>query len=134
MKNILYIITIVIFASSCEDVINPDLIEADPILVVDAWVNNKDEAQNIFLSRTQPYFENAFPEKVANATVYIEDSEGNRFDFIENDSAYTWEPMNGEVFGVSGRQYLLTVEVGSEVFGASRGCGRSAAQRPAIAP
>lgn len=125
MKNILYIITILILAASCEDVINPDLPDADPVLVVDAWVNNKNEPQNIFITRTQPYFENVFPNKVDNATVYIEDSEGNRFDFIENDSAYTWEPVNGEVFGVSGRQYALSVEVNGERYVSATQMGRA---------
>lgn len=125
MKKILYIITILILASSCEDVINPELIDAEPVLVVDAWVNNKNEAQNIYLTRTQPYFENVFPEKVDNATVYIEDNEGNRFDFTENDSAYTWQPVNGEVLGVTGRQYLLTVEIDGEVFVSATQMGRS---------
>ena len=125
MKNILYILTILMIASSCEDVINPDLIEAEPILVVDAWVNNKNESQNIFITRTQPYFENVSPQKVANATVFIEDDEGNRFDFIENDSAYSWQPVNNEFFGVTGRQYLLTVELDGEVFVSATRMGRS---------
>ncbi len=125
MKNILYTIAILILAASCEDVINPELIEVDPVVVVDAWVNNKDEPQNIFLTRTQPYFENVFPEKIPNATVYIEDNEGNRFDFIENDSAYTWEPINGETFGVTGRQYLLSIEVDGERFVSATEMGRA---------
>ncbi len=115
MKNILYTISIVLVFISCDDVVNPTLPEADPILVVDAFITNQNEPQSIFVTRTQPFFEGQFPDKVSNATVFIEDNEGNRFDFIENDSAYTWTPTSG-VFGTVGNEYDLTVIVGSETF------------------
>ncbi|MGB3465184.1 MAG: DUF4249 domain-containing protein, partial [Cyclobacteriaceae bacterium] len=68
MKNILYAIAVLVVVSSCEDVINPTLPDADPVLVIDAWVSNEEVPQSIFVTRTQPYFENEFPEKVDGAT------------------------------------------------------------------
>ena len=35
---------------SCEDIITPELPTNDPILVVDAWLNNLNEEQKIILS------------------------------------------------------------------------------------
>ena len=46
---------------SCEDIIYPDLVTNDPILVVDAWLNNLEEEQIIKLSKTQGYLNNASP-------------------------------------------------------------------------
>ena len=125
MKLIIYIIAILLVISSCEDVINPTLPDAEPVLVIDAWVSNEDRPQHIFVNRSQPYFENEFPEKVDNAVVYIVDSEGNRFDFVENDSAYTWVAPQGEVFGVTGRTYDLTVEVEGRRYLSSTIMGRA---------
>ncbi|HEV8511783.1 MAG TPA: DUF4249 domain-containing protein, partial [Cyclobacteriaceae bacterium] len=50
-----------LFFLSCEQVINPTLQSASPVLVVDAWVNNKPEKQVILLTQTQPYFDDALP-------------------------------------------------------------------------
>ena len=51
MKRILlfFIFSLLI---SCEDIIYPDLVTNDPILVVDAWLNNLEEEQIIKLSKT----------------------------------------------------------------------------------
>jgi len=53
--------TLVLFLVSCEDIIYPDLVTNDPILVVDAWVNNKNETQIIKLTKTQDYLNTSAP-------------------------------------------------------------------------
>lgn len=103
-----------IFILSCEMDINPDLGEAQRVLVVDAWINDKPEPQNIFISRSQPYFDNSFPEKVPGATVTVFNELGAQFDFIENDSAYTWVSPDGTSFGNPDSFYTLTVNLEGE--------------------
>ena len=124
ISRLLYVFSFVVLLSSCEDVIEPDLPQAEPIVVVDAWVNNQNVPQNIFVTRTQPYFQNEFPTKVDGATVYIEDDRGMRYDFVENDSAYTWVPGAQEL-GVEDVNYALTVEVGGETFVSLMTAGRT---------
>ena len=70
--------------TSCEDVINPDLQEANAELVVEAWLNNKPGDQVINLMMTQPYFESTTAPMVSGAVVSVQDSEGKLMNFVED--------------------------------------------------
>jgi hypothetical protein len=112
---------------SCEDQIYPTLQDADPTLVVDAWITNRPEPQKIFLTRTQPYFQNTLPPGVAGATVFVEDSEGKVYTFIEDQllvGTYVWTPLGNEVFGEVGLEYTLNVSYSTQTFQAVTKMGR----------
>ncbi len=106
--------------ASCEDVINPNLEQANAELVVEAWLNNKPGDQVINLTRTQSYFDNTLPTGVTGAMVKVEDSEGEVMNFLEdskNKGSYRWSPATpGEAFGVVGNGYKLSVVLGGETF------------------
>ena len=93
-------------------------------MVIDAWISDKAGPQHIYVTRTQPYFENQFPEKVSGATVSIVDDDGIVYPFIENDSAYTWVDTGGATFGEQGKTYFLSVDVEGERYGAITTMGR----------
>ncbi|MCS6974969.1 MAG: DUF4249 domain-containing protein [Cyclobacteriaceae bacterium] len=114
-------------STSCESVIYPDLPEAEAQLVIDAWVNNKEEPQWIRLSKTQPYFENTLPPPVSGALIRIEGSDGSEYIFSESDTlagAYVWVPGAGERLGMNGVIYTLTVEAEGEIYTAVTRMGR----------
>ncbi|MBX2894565.1 MAG: DUF4249 domain-containing protein [Cyclobacteriaceae bacterium] len=122
---IICLLAVVVIFSSCEDVINPKLERAEPVLVVDAWINNLPQTQTIKLTRTQPYFENIVPPAVAGATVTITDENGVVFTFTEsNPGEYVWVPSGTDVFGEVGLNYLLIVQVNNETFVAESRMGR----------
>ncbi|MEQ8423966.1 MAG: DUF4249 domain-containing protein [Cyclobacteriaceae bacterium] len=112
---------------SCEDIIDPNLENAEAVVVVDAWINNKSESQIIRLTTTQPYFESRTPVGVPNATVTITDDTGKGYlfneDFFER-GTYVWNPPSNEVLGEVGRQYLLTIQHNGETYQASSYMGR----------
>lgn len=116
--------------SSCEETINPDLEDAAPVMVVDAWLNNKDEDQLIILTKSQPYFEETLPPGVSGATVTVS-YDGGSITFAEdadNTGTYRWTPGTGDVeavFGVMGRDYTLTVTVDGETFTATSRINRT---------
>jgi len=116
-----------LFSLSCEQVINPTLQPASPVLVVDAWVNNKPEKQVILLTQTQPYFDAAQPSGVSGAVVTVEDlNDGTLYSFIENATkkgSYEWTPGSGS-FGTIGHSYKLSITLNAEVFEASSRMGR----------
>ncbi len=116
-----------LFFLSCEQVINPTLQSASPVLVVDAWVNDKRENQLIILTQTQPYFDDAQPTGVTGATVTVEDTNnGNIYSFDENSfskGTYVWVP-GSTTLGVIGHNYKLTISLNGEVFEASSYMGR----------
>jgi len=125
----LFLFSIVVLASllfySCEEVINPELEAASPVLVVDAWLNNAPGPQQIKLMRSQPYFESVLPPGVSGATVRVTDEKGNVYIFSEtNPGEYVWTPAGNEVFGVVGLKYDLFIKDGNETFIAQARMGR----------
>jgi len=118
------IMTMLLFA--CEDVINPRLEEAQPVLVIDAWITNTPGPQQIKLTRTQPYFENVLPAGVSGAVVTVAEETGKTYSFVETaPGIYQWIPVGTEVFGQLGLKYTLTVNVGSETFISQSSMGRT---------
>jgi hypothetical protein len=126
MKKIILFISIasLFVLASCDKTIYPELDQAYELVVIDAWITDKDEPQNIFISLTQPYFENEFPEKLDGATVSIIDEDGIVYPFVENDSAYTWVSPDGTTFGEVGKTYYLSVEANGQQFGGITQMGR----------
>lgn len=88
MKNIILLTTIIVslLLFSCEEVVEVDLAEASPRLVVDAsinWEQGTDGAnQKIKLSTTTSYYSATVPA-VTGATVFVKNSNNTIFNFIE---------------------------------------------------
>lgn len=109
---------------ACDDELNVKTSSADPILNIDAWINNKQETQHIYLTLSQDYFDNKnLPPVASGALVTVTDNEGRVFKFAEDSTsvtgAYSWYPAKGEVLGVLGRNYTLTVVYKGETFTAT---------------
>ncbi len=126
-RFLVFIGGLALISVSCETIIDPLLEPAEPVLVVDAWINHKPEPQIIRLTKTQPYFDSSLPSGVQGASIKISDTQGNEFVFEENvavPGTYTWTPGEGEVFGETGMIYSLSIITGSELFEASTRMGR----------
>lgn len=112
------------FLWSCDDEVTVDVGSAEPMLNIDAWINNKPETQNIYLTLTQDYFDNkSLPPAATGAEVKVTDQDGHVYQFVEDlttrDGAYRWYPQNGEVLGVIGKKYTLEVIYKGEVYTAA---------------
>lgn len=120
LKYISLLFFILVISMACEDVIYPELPDADPVTVVDAWINNKSERQVIRIKRTLPYFQAEELPGVPGADVTITDSEGKIYQFIESevqDGEYFWDPdVQDTVFGQVGLAYTLKVSAGENVY------------------
>lgn len=118
------ILFFVFIVAGCETTIYPELEQAEEIIVVDAWVNQKMERQRISVTRSQPYFDNRAPKKINNAEVIVYDlTSGESYQFEEGDDAYYWEPQSSPL-GTIGHTYRLTVFVDGEMFEAFSRLGR----------
>ena len=126
MRKILHLLFLSSFFS-CEDIITPNLPTNDPILVVDAWVNNLNQSQKIFLSTTQDYLDSTSSPSVSGAVVKVSDDLGNVFDFLESDAGeYVWQPdSKHKNLGVVGNSYLLSIAHGGEEFIAQSAMNRT---------
>lgn len=114
---------------SCDDIINADTENADPVLNIDAWINNKPETQLISLTFSQGYFDNEnLPVPASGASVIISDNDGRQYIFQEDvlaaDGSYRWTPEDGETIGLPGSTYTLTVIYEQETFVATSLMGR----------
>lgn len=135
MKRSLYTIpglaAFVILLASCEDTINPNLKDVDPVLVVDAWINDKVEDQVIRLTLSEPYLSGNQPQGVSGATVTVT-YDGGSINFVEDvDSpgVYRWTTdaaTTTDVFGTIGRNYTLTVGYNGQTFEATSRINRTA--------
>jgi len=125
MKNLQFLLTVILAASffwSCEDNIYPELEQAEPQIVIDAWINNTQSPQYIRITETLPYFDSLSDAGIGNATVYIIDNEDDtRYDFSEKyPGVYEWipspeHPQIGKVMN----SYNLFVEIGEKVYTSS---------------
>ncbi len=78
---------------SCEDIIEVDIDDAPPAIVIDAWINDKRETQTIKISSTQGYYDNNEPIGIPGAEVIITDSKGGVFEFRDTfNGDYVWNP------------------------------------------
>jgi hypothetical protein len=121
----LKISALVILLVSCEDVIDPELNKAEPILSIDAWITNKPGIQTIKLNYTIAYDDNSqLPPGAPNAIVQVTSSNGKVYHFFENqkkkDGSYEWMPSTtSETFGKIGERYTLDILLGTEVYTAT---------------
>jgi Domain of unknown function (DUF4249) len=124
MKNLIHVAVFGLISFgilSCETVINPELEKVDPILVVDAWLNNKPGNQTIVLSKTQSYFDSSTPPPVTNAVVTVTDNLNKVFTFKEDAAKpghYVWTPAGNELIGTVGISYKLSIITEGETYGA----------------
>ncbi|MBV19537.1 MAG: hypothetical protein CL870_00365 [Cytophagia bacterium] len=109
MKRYFYILFVFLF--SCEDIITPNLPTNDPIIVVDAWINNLEKNQVIKLSKTQNYLDNSSPVPLEGASVLVYDEYSNHFIFTESkDGEYIWSPDSTfKNIGEEGTKFYLSI-------------------------
>ncbi len=121
MQRIFYIIISIAFVNiSCEDIIDPTLEEANPVIVFDAWISNKPGPQEIRVMLSQSYFDNTLPPGVTGATLQVIDDLGAVFIFEEDlteAGVYRWTPaLPDEVFGQVGRTYTFSALVAGTTY------------------
>jgi len=122
MKNIKYIflLTIGLLFSACEEVVDVDLDTAPPRLVVDAninWIKGTDGSQQMVkLTTTGGYYQDNVPI-VSGATVFITNGANTVFNFTENPG--TGEYICTNFVPVIGESYTLTVEHQGQTYNAT---------------
>lgn len=119
MKTYFYI-ALLFVTFSCEDVIDIDLNETPPKLVIDAsinWFKGTDGSdQFIKLTLTAPYFSDSVPP-ATGAQVYIIDANNSTFNFTEvgNSGIYN----NSDFIPVLGNTYTLFITYEEEIYTAT---------------
>jgi len=106
----IYIVFILFSFFSCEDVIDVDVPESEPRLVIDASIDwykgTAGNEQSIKLTLTAPFFNEGVPP-ANNAIVFITDQNNNTYNFIEDGNTGVYKNLN--FIPVLNHDYELTV-------------------------
>ena len=120
MKNYFLYILLIVFTTSCEDVIDINLNTAEPKLVIDASINwfkgTIGNEQQIKLSLTAPYFNTSVPP-ANGAIVSVSDNNSNTFNFIEEGNSGIYR--NTTFVPVINQTYILTIIYNGETYTAT---------------
>ena len=106
MKKIyFYLFILLIIAQSCTEPYALQNENFEDLIVIEASITNEFKYQEIKISRTYPLEENT-PQFETGATVFITDSNGNQYNFNENDDTYV---SNQKFAAQQNVTYKLTV-------------------------
>lgn len=102
-----YLLIIVVFLfSSCEKIIDVDLKDAEPVLVVEGNISDTLEFQYIYLSKTVPFGADNNPVRVSDATVTVKEDNSTVYTFTESAAGVYRNSFKGK----SGSTYQLSIQ------------------------
>ena len=108
MKKIFFGFVLLFGLSSCEDQIKVESELGKTQLSVDAFLNNLNEPQVIYLKETKQFFEEVEQEAFDADSVYVTDTFNNKYIFEPvGDGVYTWDDS---VMISEGRNYELVIK------------------------
>ncbi len=116
-KLFLGILALFVFCS-CEDVIKVEPELGKTQLSVDAFLNNKNEPQVIYLKKTKQFFEDVTQEVFVADSVYVRDSRDSMYVFESplSDGVYSWDDS---IMVSEGRTYELVIKADSFTYTAT---------------
>lgn len=130
MKKILFILFgLSIFLVSCEDVIDVELNQGTPIMVVDAFLNDKAENQKVRITQSSPYFDNAAAKGITGAIVNVIDGLGRNFNFVDQGNGDYILPINvvdSIPFAIVDNYYKLEIKYNGETYSSEALLNRTA--------
>src|SRR5690606_16309831 len=120
MRTYLFIISVLILQTSCEEIIELDLNNAEPKLVIEASINwvkgTSGNEQFVKLSLTAPYFDSTVPP-ATGATVVITDQYNVVYNFVEEGTSGIYK--NTEFVPIINSTYSLHITYNDEVYTAT---------------
>jgi hypothetical protein len=100
--------------SSCLDVVNLDVPEGKPLLVVEGQITDQAAPPTVKLSMTQAYFNDATPPAVSGAAISLVDDLGGH-DVLRETSPGLYVG-SGSLRGRTGGHYTLTIETNGQTY------------------
>lgn len=104
----------ILLLSSCEKIIDIDLKEAEPVLVVEGNISDESELQNIYLSKTVPFGADNNPVRVSGALVTVKEDNIKIYNFTELTPGHYGATFKGKV----GSTYELGIDFEGKTYSA----------------
>ncbi|SRR5690606_15149063 len=114
-KSRLIFLLISVLSVSCEDVIDVNLNDVDPQLVIVGTVSNRSYEQQVIISRTMAFDVAKTFDPVSDAVVTVVDGAGRVFQYSEQSPGIYVSDFRGH----EGEQYSLSVRVEGQEFAAT---------------
>lgn len=116
-KRYIYILCALLLFSGCEEIIDIDLNQANPRVVIEAQLSDLHTTHRIRISKTVAFDEPVSSTEVSDATVLIRDDQGRiyYFQYVSNGTYVN----HTDFTPTSGRTYSLHVLVDGELFESS---------------
>ena len=117
IKFIFFILAVISF-SSCENVVQVKLDEGEPIITIDAFINDMRSQQKVRLTFTDGFFSQSPNKAVTGASVQLKDiTTGINYTFTDNsDGNYVYNLTPADTIGRIGHTYELMVSYQGDVF------------------
>ena len=118
MKNInsiRFAILSIFFFCSCEKVIDLNLDETEPQIVIEAQLKEGNNTFSVFISKTTPYFEPGSQTSIENASVVLSDDQGNTITMLHTSGG----EYSANITGKPGTLYTLSVQIDDMTYEAS---------------
>jgi hypothetical protein len=116
IKNIAALLIVAASLASCEKVINVDLKDSEPKLVIEGTLDDDGNPATVTISRSAVFSTVGNFPKVSGAVVSIKDNLGNTFSLPETSPG---KYSNATLLGVIGRTYNLEVKLNGITYKAS---------------
>jgi hypothetical protein len=120
MKRIVWIIALAMGFASCETVVELDLPESDPLLVVESQITNRSRPFEVQLSLTQPFNDQSPFDPVASAEVTITSTDGTVYE-LEHQGKGLFATQT-HVQAMVGESYTLNIKYGGKEYTATERC------------
>jgi len=114
LKNKTWILFfLILLFTGCEKVIEVDLNDANPAIVIEANITNSEKLVEVKISKTSSFFGTDSVQMVSNALVIIENDAGNKVTLKEVKKGI-YKTRN--LYPMPGREYKITVEVEGQTY------------------
>jgi len=122
LTNIFTTIILIVTLASCEKVIDVDLEESEPKIVIEAVLQEGENGFVVSISKTAHYFDNQPLEKIDNATVMLTDSRNNAYDIPNTSNGEYGLTINASInteyylkVNIDGTEYIATSYLSEKV-------------------
>ncbi|MFD1628260.1 DUF4249 domain-containing protein [Pseudopedobacter beijingensis] len=115
VKNIGFIAVLTLLLSSCEEVIDIDVNQNQPKLVIEGNVTDELGKQFVKISETVPFKNESAIKEISGATVMIQEENGQLYHLTEESNGL----YSASFKGLSGKKYYLAVTINDKTYQAS---------------
>jgi hypothetical protein len=110
-KNLLYLI-LVMLISACQEVINPNIENRAPALVVEGLLSTRPEENNVTVTSSLSFSDPFYKKPISNLTVYVVDNQGKRINFTEVEHVW-YDPIKKSLTKDQTGVYITGKDTGS---------------------